>query len=123
MSSGAESRSGALDSIKWLLVLALVVGGIWGYYYASFEIDGLLRLFGLVAVLAAALGLAVTTERGAEYFALVREARTEFRKVIWPTINETNYTTVVVMVLVIVIAFILWLLDMGLGWAVSSVIG
>jgi preprotein translocase subunit SecE len=123
MSAGTQRGSGILDNIKWLAVIALVLGGIYGYYYAAIEIDGLLRLGLLLAVLASAFGLAITTQRGHEYFSLVREARTEFRKVVWPTISETNYTTVVVLVMTVLIAFILWLLDMLLGWAVSSVIG
>ncbi len=52
-----------------------------------------------------------------------RETRGELNKVVWPTRQETVQTTLVVMIVVVVFAFLLWVLDLGLGWVMQSVIG
>jgi preprotein translocase subunit SecE len=42
------------------------------------------------------------------------DARTEVRKVVWPTRQETMQTTLVVIVMVLILGIILWLFDMML---------
>ena len=54
---------------------------------------------------------------------LLKEARSEIRRVVWPSNQETTQTTLVVLVLIVIFALILWGLDSLLGWIVSSVIG
>ena len=49
--------------------------------------------------------------------------RSEIRRVVWPSNQETTQTTLVVLVLVLIFALILWGLDSLLSWIVSSVIG
>ena len=53
----------------------------------------------------------------------MKEARSEIRRVVWPSWDETFQTTMIVLVLILVFALLLWLLDSGLSWLVSSVIG
>ena len=53
----------------------------------------------------------------------VGDARTEVRKVVWPTRKETMQTTMVVMVMVIVVSIILWAFDAFLVWAVRLLTG
>ena len=67
--------------------------------------------------------IAVQTERGRSVWGLLKDARTEVRRVVWPSNQETTQTTLVVLVLVLVFALILWGLDSFLSWVVSSVIG
>jgi preprotein translocase subunit SecE len=67
--------------------------------------------------------VASTTERGGAFWNLVKGSRTEIRKVVWPTRQETTQTTVIVVVFVFVAALILWALDSLLGWAASFVLG
>ena len=71
----------------------------------------------------AAAFVAVQTERGRNTWVLLKEARSEIRRVVWPTNQETTQTTLVVLVLVLIFALILWGLDSLLSWAVSSTIG
>ena len=54
---------------------------------------------------------------------LIKEARSEIRRVVWPTNNETTQTTLVVLVMVFIFSLILWGLDSLLSWLVSSLIG
>ena len=120
--SNEASDSGVLDWLKWLVVIALVGGGIFGNWY--FQDQSLLyRVLALVALAVVAALIAATTTRGRNIWTLMREARTEIRRVVWPTRQETTQTTMIVLVLVLIFALILWLLDSGLSALVSAVIG
>ncbi|HCG71653.1 MAG TPA: preprotein translocase subunit SecE [Gammaproteobacteria bacterium] len=83
----------------------------------------LLRVAGLLGIAGVAVLLALQTERGRAIWSLLKEARTEVRRVVWPSNQETTQTTLVVLLLVFVFALILWGLDALLGWIVSSIIG
>jgi len=61
--------------------------------------------------------------RGGAFWQLVKGSRTEIRKVIWPTRQETTQTTMIVVAFVFVMALILWAMDSLLGWLVSMAIG
>ena len=52
----------------------------------------------------------------------VKGSRTEIRKVVWPTRQETVQTTMVVVGFVLLVALLLWGLDSFLGWLVSKAI-
>lgn len=120
--SNEASGSGVIDWLKWLVVIALVGGGIFGNWF--FRDESLLyRVLALVAIAGVAAFVAAQTERGRSIWTLMREARTEIRRVVWPTRQETTQTTMIVLVLVLIFSFILWLLDSGLSALVSAVIG
>ena len=122
MSSKAEAGEYQLDSLKWLVALAIVGGGIYANsYYAA--IEPLFRALAGVLVAAIAIGVALQTEKGAWAWNLAKEARVEVRKVVWPTTQETTQTTLIVVGVVIVVALILWGLDSSLSWGVRGVIG
>ena len=122
MSSKAEAGEYQLDGLKWLVVLAIVSGGIYANsYYAA--IEPLFRALAGVLVVAVAIGVALQTEKGAWAWDLAKEARVEVRKVVWPTTQETTQTTLIVVGVVILVALILWGLDSSLSWGVRGVIG
>ena len=123
MSTNTESSaSGTLDWLKWLVVAALLGGGIYANWYYQDE-SLLIRVIAMLAGAALVLFVAVQTERGRSTWNLMKEARSEIRRVVWPSNQETTQTTLVVMVLVLIFALILWGLDSLLSWFVSSVIG
>ena len=123
MSTSVETGDqSALDWLKWLFVVAIVGGGVFGNWYYQDE-SLLLRVGALIALGAAALFITVQTQKGGAAWALMKDARSEIRRVVWPTRDEVLQTTMIVLVLVLVFALILWLLDSGLSWIVSSVIG
>ena len=82
-----------------------------------------LRVLGVLIAGAAAFVIAVKTEKGNAAWNLIKEARSEIRRVVWPTNNETTQTTLVVLVMVFIFSLILWGLDSLLSWSVSSLIG
>ena len=114
--------SGGLDWLKWLVTAALLGLGVYGNWYYQDE-SLLMRVLGLIGIAVVAIGIALQTARGAAIWTLLKESRAEIRRVVWPTRDETLQTTVIVLVLVLVFAFILWLLDSALSWFVSAVIG
>lgn len=121
MNSKVEAGN-RLDSVKWLLVAVLVAAGVAGnMYFASYGL--LYRVLGLLVLAALAATIALQTERGQAFWKLVKEARVEIRKVVWPTRQETTQTTLIVVVFVLVTALILWGLDTLLGWLASQIIG
>lgn len=122
MNTSVENKAGSLDWLKWLIVVALLAGGVFANWYYQDEML-LLRVAGLLATAAVAILLALQTERGKAIWSLLKEARTEVRRVVWPSNQETTQTTLVVIAIVFVFALILWGLDSLLGWIVSSIIG
>ena len=123
MSSSKEIGVGAsLDWLKWGLVGIMVVLAVYANWYYQ-EQSLFLRVLGLLVMGAAAILIAVNTEKGSAAWNLVKEARSEIRRVVWPTNNETTQTTLVVLVMVFIFSLILWGLDSLLGWLVSSLIG
>jgi len=120
--SSEASAHSPLDWLKWLVVIALVGGGVFGNWYYQDQ-PLLYRVVGLVAVAALAAFMVVQTEKGRAAWTLMKESRAEIRRVVWPKREETVQTTLIVLVLVLIFALILWLLDSGLSWIVSKVIG
>ena len=117
-----EAAADRFDSLKWIIVLALVGGGIFGNsYYGDQPV--LYRVLALVLLAVAAGWVASLTQRGGEFLVLVRGSRTEIRKVVWPTRQETTQTTLIVFVFVIITGLILWGLDSVLGWVASLILG
>ena len=122
MNAKLENENTALDSVKWVLVLGLVVAGVVGNYYFSAE-SLLYRVIALLALALVAGYVALQTTKGKQFSTLVSEAKTEIRKVVWPTRPELMQTTFMVVVFVLVVALILWGVDSLIGWLISSVIG
>ncbi|MFC3606930.1 preprotein translocase subunit SecE [Stutzerimonas tarimensis] len=121
MNVKAEAKGSRLDLAKWLVVGALVVAGVVGNQYYSAE-PLLYRVLVLLALAAVAAFVAFQTAKGKAFFDLLKEARTEMRKVVWPTRQETTQTTLIVVAVVLVMALILWGLDSLLGWLVSFIV-
>ena len=120
--TSAKAEGGALNTIKWLVVVLLIAAAVGGNIY--FDDQSLLyRVLGIVAVSLLAAFVAIQTTQGGNFWKLAKEARTEIRKVVWPTRQESTQTTLIVVLFVIVTAIILWGLDTLLGWLASLVIG
>ncbi|MDO6477716.1 preprotein translocase subunit SecE [Alteromonas sp. 1_MG-2023] len=110
MSEKTESTSNPLDMMKWLVIFALLAGLIAANHMFG-EVSVLVRALVAVAVVAAAGFIAATTEKGSAFLTFAKESRMEVRKVIWPTRQETNQTTLIVMAATLIMALLLWGLD------------
>jgi preprotein translocase subunit SecE len=122
MTSKEETATHRLDPLLWLVVVAIVIGGV----YANTMFVGvnvLVRAVAGLAMAAVAIAIALQTYRGRAGWELAKEARVEVRKVIWPSREETTQTTLIVVAVVIVVGLFLWGLDSSLSWGIRSVIG
>ncbi len=122
MESKAESSSSRFEVVKWLVVFALVAVGVVGNQYFSAE-SVLYRVLALVAIALVAAFVALQTDRGRRFATLLKEARVEIRKVVWPTRPELIQTTVIVVVFVLVVALLLWGMDSLISLLVAGFIG
>lgn len=122
MNDKTESPSAALDYLKWAVVLILIAVGVVGNnYYADESL--LYRVLALLALGLVAVALGFQTVHGSAFWTLIKEARIEIRKVVWPTQQETTQTTLIVFVVVFIAALFLFALDWGLNQLVSYIIG
>jgi preprotein translocase subunit SecE len=117
----AEQTSSGFDTVKLMTAFLVLGAGVGGFYYFEDE-SQLLRVIGLLAVAAVAFFIVTTTDIGRRSLGFVREARVEVRKVVWPTRQETTQTTIAVLFMVFLVAIMLWLFDMLLGWGVRSLL-
>ena len=122
MNAKAEVQISGMDNAKLALAVALVVGAIYGFYHFEAE-SVLLRVLGMLAVFAAAVAVAMQTAVGRRLWQFGVDAKMEVRKVVWPSRQETIQTTLVVFVMVLIMALVLWLYDMGLMWVVRTLTG
>ena len=123
MNAKTEAPANSLDGLKWLLVALLVIAGIAANIYYAGQALLIYRVLGLVVVAAVAIAIAIQTAQGSAFWQLAKEARTEVRKVVWPTRQESTQTTLIVLAFVLLMSLILWGLDTLLGWLVSLAIG
>ena len=123
MNAKVEEKEFQLDSLKWLLVVAIVIGGAVANSYYSDQIDLIYRVIALLLFGGVAEFVSVNTAKGYAFWNLLKAAQVEVRKVVWPSREETTRTTLVVVAFVIFMAVVLWGLDTGLGFVASKIIG
>ncbi len=122
MTANTDEKVYRLDALKWILVIALVAAGVVGNSHFSAE-SVFFRALALLVVAAVALFIAINTAKGASIADIVRGAFVELRKVVWPSRQETNQTTLIVVAVVIFTSIVLWGLDSLFGFIASRLIG
>ena len=117
-----ESKQFQLDWMKWLVAGLLLCGAIYANWYFGAE-SVLYRALGMIVAVSVAAFVAAQTEKGAAVIALAIGARTELRKVVWPTKQERNQTTLIVVAVILLMSLILWGIDSLLSWGASQIMG
>jgi preprotein translocase subunit SecE len=120
MSDKAENASNPLDIVKWIIVIALL-GGLVYAYSAYEEISVLYRALAAVGIVVVSLGIAATTQKGSDFFVFAKDARTEVRKVIWPSRSEANRMTLIILLATAVVGVMLYFIDMILVWVIGLI--
>jgi preprotein translocase subunit SecE len=110
------------DTAKLLLAVVVLIGSIFGYYYFANE-SILWRAIGVFVAFLVAVWIAFQSAQGRTLWAFIQGSRTELRKVVWPTREETIQTTIVVLVFATIMGVFFWLLDLSLLWFTSFVTG
>ncbi|ABG39121.1 MULTISPECIES: preprotein translocase subunit SecE [Paraglaciecola] len=122
MSEKAENSSNPLDLVKWLVVLVLLGGAVAANSIYE-DISVLYRALGVVAAVLVAGFIAASTEKGSSFLTFAKDARTEVRKVVWPTRQEATQTTIIVLVATAFMSLVLWGLDLIIVQLVSFITG
>ncbi len=120
--STEEQPSSSFDSVKWGVVFLLLAGAVAGNYVYGEE-SVLIRAVAVVVMVGVAGLIALQTEKGRNAAIFAKEARTEVRKVVWPTRQEAIQTTGIVLVVTLLMSLLLWGLDSVLFWLVGLVTG
>ncbi len=125
MASKSETGTGsALDTALLLLAVAVLLGGIAGFYYFEDQAITVVRAIGLLATVGIAAVISRFTEKGRSMFRFFKEADIERRKVVWPTRAETVQTTIMVIIVTIIVSIMLFFIDMMIGgvvrWLLAS---
>ena len=122
MNTKVEEKASALDTIKLLVAIVIILGGAVAFHIYKAE-SLLLRVAGILVALGVAIGIAMTTVKGKIAWGFLKDARVETRKVIWPTRQETMQTTMIVVIMVVIVGMILWFMDQILIWVIGMLTG
>ena len=123
MASVAQDDGSKKDIPLLLLSLAVLVGGIYGFYHFEGQTLLLYRVLGLLAVAGLSIFIAYLSTPGRTIVGYLQGARTEVRKVVWPTRQETVRTTIIIAIMVALVGIFLWLLDLLISLGVNAVYG
>ncbi|MDA9175145.1 preprotein translocase subunit SecE [Gammaproteobacteria bacterium] len=114
--------SNIADKIKWLLAMGIFsVAVIGNGYYTEFAF--LYRVLAVVALFLVALFILANTVFGKGAVKLMRESRTEMRRVVWPSRVETTQTFMVVFGSIVVLCLFFWALESLLSWLTKIILG
>jgi len=116
-----ESTSN-FDSAKLTIATALVIGGIFAFYWFDNQSVWLRSAYVAGGTL---LGLftAWQTALGRATLSFILTSRNEVRKMVWPTRQETMTTTLFVLFTVLVVGVFMWGLDALLILALRGLTG
>ncbi len=111
----SKSASSSADVVKYVVSAALVVAGlfVWFWFSAPERATQLgawtpqLRALAVIVGLVAGAFVFLGTGKGRETREFLFESRFELRKVVWPTRQEAIRTTWVVIVVVIILSLLL----------------
>lgn len=116
-----ETVHTAADKARLVAAAVLLVAALAGFYLLAKQ--GQLVQWGvLLAGLAAAVLVFLTSESGRQFLGFGREAWREVRKVVWPARKEAVQMTMYVFAFVVIMAFFLWATDKTLEWLLYDLI-
>ncbi len=113
MNTNAEAGPGALDTVKLVAAVAVLLSGIVAYYWFA-DASIVWRVLGMVAGLAAGLAIAFQSAQGRQVWEFIQGSQVEIRKVVWPGRQETLNTTLMVFAFAVVLAIFFFLVDLAL---------
>ena len=120
MNKGSTSKT--LDNLKWLLALAVFTTAVVGNSYFV-EVAFLYRVIGVLVLFIIGLAIISVTSFGSNAIKLMKESRTEIRKVVWPSRMETTQTFMIVFGAIVVLCLFFWGLESFLSFLTRIVLG
>jgi preprotein translocase subunit SecE len=120
MAKGSASKT--VDNLKWFLAFAVFGTAVVGNSY-FIEVAFLYRVLAVVFLFIVGLLILAVTSFGSNAIKLMRESRTEIRRVVWPTRMETTQTFLVVFTSIVVLCLFFWALESLLTFLTKLVLG
>ena len=115
----SKAATPAGDIAKYVLALALVVGGLVAWWWFNGQWATPVRALAVVGGLVLGALVFLQTGKGRDTREFLSESRFELRKVVWPTREEATRTTWVVVIVVIILSLILAAFDFGIQKAIE----
>jgi preprotein translocase subunit SecE len=115
MTEQAQPGVSVLDTAKLVAGATILAGGIAAFYLLP-DLPIWLRWLIVLAALVLGTLVGLQSAPGKTFWGFVQASRTELRKVVWPTAQETRQVTMVVFVMLVVLALFFWALDSLLGF-------
>ena len=107
----------AIDKVKIFGAVLVVAAGLFVFY--GLDIDSnLLRVGALILSIVVAAAIALWSAPGQDAWSFAKDARGEFRKIVWPGRRDTVQSTLIVIVMVVLIGLFLWMLDTISFWMI-----
>lgn len=122
MATSEQRATTALDTVLLWVAVAVLAVSIAGYYYFTAYSD-LVRVVGMLIGIAVAILIVAVSSFGKLSWSYIQGSRMELRRVVWPTRRETMQTTLMVVIFVLILAGLIWVLDIFLGYAVTLLTG
>jgi preprotein translocase subunit SecE len=121
MNEQVREQQGGGFLLLWVAI-ALALAGVVAFYVLGNQPTWIRWL-----AVAAGVGLGALvfglSSLGRDFMQFVIEARSELRKVFWPTRQETWMTTAVVFGFAVIAGVFFWVLDLLLAWATRTLAG
>lgn len=108
---GKEGKSKGVNTLLWILAIALLVVAAVGNAYFASHFSFIVRILLLVVLLVGGVVLAALTNQGQKTIGFMKDSRHELRKIVWPTRQESTQTTLIVVAVCVVVALALWGID------------
>lgn len=110
-SEASVEKSKGLNIFLWLLTVAIIATSAFGNIYFQDQYSTPIRVVAVIVLLLISLGVAATTNQGRKALGFFQDARTELRRIVWPSRPEATQTTFIVVGVTVFVSLILWGLD------------
>ena len=104
-------KSKGLNIFLWLLAVAIIAASAFGNIYFQDQYSTPIRVVAVIVLLLISLGVAATTNQGRKALGFFQDARTELRRIVWPSRPEATQTPFIVVGVTVFVSLILWGLD------------
>lgn len=116
-----ETVNAGADKAKVAGSLVLLLSSFVVFYLLSKQ-GALVQWSGLLVLIAAAVGVFLTSESGRRLIGFGRDSYRELGKVVWPERKEAIQMTMYVFGFVLVMSILLWFTDKVIEWAFYDLI-
>ena len=110
-SEASVEKSKGLNIFLWWLTVAIIAASAFGNIYFQDQYSTPIRVVAVIVLLLISLGVAATTNQGRKALGFFQDARTELRRIVWPSRPEATQTTFIVVGVTVFVSLILWGLD------------